>query len=501
MRICITFLLILFFALPVFSTDGDVRIRLQRRYPACRGTLENYYTGDEFGFYDRFRFLTGPWQLHLLMNKARGEEWIDIFSAGIMWSPPGGVFRSVAAGWLKVNLGSGLVMSFPGQWSDVSELALYKPPGIRERMEPASSAWSCRGDPLTGAGAIIRIDGLNISLLLAHSWKDSIGDGHHRTESEIIGRAAIQETLGAARVSAEEWGVTIAAATEDTGGSGSWTRFGADWNLGFSSFTFTGETAAGVDSSGVSAAFWAGPSQDFDNFRHMLMLLRNPPDFPDARTSPPISRECDIGFCYGFRWGVLRRTTLKAGAGTYFMDNDRLLLASSEAEYRFPWSMKVKAGLRTRTESEEFSWRSWIGNTWQPHERFDIRTKVQFTGWNDSGEDSSETGTGVEVRLRYSPLSSMTLGLGGAAFSTDGYNSRLYASGPTFPGEFGSTALWNRGIQLHLSISAEVGNSLFLRARFLRKIIENVSVLGSGWEETEGDSRTEIGFQLDCAFL
>ena len=435
----------------------------------------------------------------LLLDKARGEDWIDIIAAGVIWTPESGSLKSFSAGWLRVDLGSGLVIAYPGGWSDLNVLSLYKPPGIRNRIEPATSAWGCRGNPLTGAGATARFGDLDVSLLAAYSRLDSIGDGHHRTASEIAGKAAIGETLGAIRVSTEEWGVTLAGATGYDSGSRYWVRMGVDWDIDFSTFRFTGETAAGVDSSGASAAFWAAPSQNFGNFKHMLMLLRNPSDFPDERTSPPIGRECDIGFCYGLRWNVFSRTALKAGAGTYYFDNEHLLLASTEAQYRFPWKMEATAGIRSRTETEESSWRAWTGNHWQPHERFNIRTKLSLTGWN-SDEDSTENGTGIELRIRYLPVSQLSLGLGGAAFSTDGYNSRIYAAEAFFPGEFGSTALWDRGFMFHLSVSTEISEDLFLRARFLRKIIEDATVLGSGWEETEGDSRTEFGFQLDCAF-
>lgn len=499
MKSSVILILLLFLSGTVPAFEGDVRIRLHRRFPACRGTIENYYAGDEFGFYDRFRFSSGAIRFLLLLDKARGEEWVDIISGGAIWTPPDGILQSVSVGWLKVDLGSGMVISCPGTWSGSSELALYKPPGIRNRIEPATSAWGCRGNPLTGVGAIARFGDIDVSFLAAYSRLDSIGDGHHRTTSEIAGKATIRETLGAVRVGGEEWGVTLAGAIENDSDSRYWVRMGTDWDLDFSAFRFTGETAAGVDSTGVSAAFWAAPSQHFGNFRHMLMLLRNPSDFPDARTSLPTGRECDIGFCYGFRWNVFSRTALKAGAGTYFNNDEHLLLASSEVQYRFPWSMEATAGIRTRTETEEFSWRTWTGNNWQPFEKFNIRTKLSITGWS-SDEDSTESGTGIELRIRYSPVSLLSLGLGGAAFSTDGYNSRVYAAKAFFPGEFGSTALWDRGFMFHVSMSAEISEYLFLRARFLRKIIEDAAVLGSGWEETEGDSRTEFGFQLDCVF-
>jgi len=50
------------------------------------------------------------------------------------------------------------------------------------------------------------------------------------------------------------------------------------------------------------------------------------------------------------------------------------------------------------------------------------------------------------------------------------------------------------------SISAELREGAFLRARISRQSVENMESLGSGWEETGGGSRTEFGLQLDWAF-
>lgn len=482
------------------SAEGDLRFRLQRRLPGCRGTLENYYTGDEFDFYSRFRYRSDLWRFILLTDKARGEEWGDIIAGGAAWTPEGYPVNSVSVGWLKADLGSGLVLSFPGQFSSLSELSLYKPPTSRNRIEPATSPWGCRSEPLTGIGIMLSTGEMDISILTALSPIDSLVSGYHRTGSEVLGRNAFIEKLAAVRISGQHWGITAAAAARNETPEYDWFRCGSDWNIDLGSLNISGEAAAGADSSGTTIAAWGSFSQNFPLFRHMLTVLRNPAGYPSDRTSPPISRECDTGICYGFRWKTFPRMALKAGTGTYFSEDNSLLLASLEAGYRFPWSMEATVGIRTRTETDEFSWRSWLGSSWQPQTRFKIRTKIQISGWSSSPEDSSETGVGIELKFRYSPKTWLTLDLGGAACSTDGYNSRVYAGGSSFPGVFGSTALYDRSFLLFFQVSAEVSEGFFLRGALGRKIVEDAGFLGSGWEETEGDSRTELGFQLDYAF-
>jgi hypothetical protein len=472
--------------------EGDLRFRLQRRIPDCRGTLEHYYTGDEYES-DLFRFI-------LLTDKARGEDWVDIIAGGAIWTPAGSPVNSVSAGWLKAYLGSGLVIAFPGRFSSISELALYKPPNARNRIEPATSPWSCRGNSLTGAGVLLSAGGIDISVLAALSPIDSLSGGYHRSSSEVQCRNVLTEKLAAVRISGRKWGVTAAASSMNDSTEYSWFRCGIDWNTDLGGMNLSGETSVGVDSSGTTAAAWGSLSQDLTVFRHMLMVMRNPENYPSERTSPPISRDCDIGFCYGFRWKAFPRMALKAGGGTYFHENSSLLLASFETKYRFPWHMEATTGIRTRTEDDEFSWRCWLGNSWQPQNRLNIRTKLQVSGWSSSSDDSTETGAGLELKFRYMPENWLTLDFGGAACSTDGYNSRIYAGGSSFPGVFGSTVLYDRSFLLFCEASAEISDGFFLRCVFERKAVEDVEVLGSGWEETEGDSRTELGFQLDYAF-
>ncbi len=481
-------------------TEGDLRFRLQRRLPDCRGTLENYYTGNEFDFYSRFRFRSDLWRFIFLTDKARGEEWADIIAGGASWTPEGHPVSSVSAGWLKADLGTGLVMSFPGRFSSLSELSMYKPPNSRNRIEPATSPWGCRAEPLTGIGIMLQAGGMDISILTALSPIDSICGGYHRTVSEVLGRSALTEKLAAVRVSWQHLGITAAAASRNETPEYRWFRCGTDWNANVGSLNLAGEAAAGTDSSGTAIAGWGSLSQEFSEFRHMLTVLHNPPGYPSDRTSPPISRECDIGICYGFRWKMFPGMALKAGTGTYFNQDTSLLLASIEAAYRFPWSMEAAIGLRTRTETDCASFRTWLGTTWQPQSRLKIRTKIQISGWSSSPEDSSETGVGIELKFRYIPRNWLTLNLGGAACSTDGYNSRVYASASSFPGEFGSTALYNKSFLFFFGVAAEISEGFFLRGAVERKIVEDTEFLGSGWEETEGDSRTELGFQLDYAF-
>lgn len=486
--------------LSMARAGGDMRFRLQRRSPDPRGILENFYTGDRWDFYSRFMYSSPVWGFTFLTDKARGEDWGDILGGGATWTPAAGPVTSVSGGFLRADMGTGLVIAVPGSFSDVSELSMYKPPNSRNRIQPATSPRGCRGEPLIGGGVVMSAGGLDISLLASLSPIDSLAGGYHRTPSEVLARGAFTEKLAAVRLARWGVGITGMAASRDRGDGYSWMRLGTDWSANFGGWNSSGEVAVGGDPSGSEVAGWTALSRRATHFRHMVTVLRNPENFPVERSSAPVSRQCDIGVVTGFRWRVIPGAAVKAGAGAYFSETDDLLLASTEFEYRFPWSMTGSLGLRTRTESNRFAWRSWLGSVWQPHDLLSIRTKVQLSGWNDSQLDSTESGSGLELKLRYTRGRGFRLDLGGAACSTDGYNSRVYAGGSSFPGVFSSTAIYGRTILLFSQLSVSVTDELWLRGAVSSRTVDGASSLGSGWEETQGDSRTDFGFQLDYAF-
>jgi hypothetical protein len=327
---------------------------------------------------------------------------------------------------------------------------------------------------------------------------DSIGQGYHRTPGEIAGRGAWLEKLGALRVSRGSLGFTAAGALRENDDGSDWFRAGVDWSVEWDRWTSSGEVALGSDDAGTDAAGWTSLAFETDRFRSMIMLMRNPQDFPDERSSAPVSRTCDPGLAMGARWRIAGGLVLKAGTGAWFQDLNDLLTAATQLEWRMPFSLQVIAGTRGRIQDDIRQWRCWTGLQWKPHRLFSIRTKVQFSGWSDSGADSTQSGSGIEIKVRYLPLEGITLDAGGASCSTDGYDSRVYFSGAAFPGVFSSTAIYDRTLVLFLQCSAGLSEGMTLRGAVSWRRTDGAVSLGSGWEETQGDSRTEFGLQLDC---
>jgi len=487
-----------------YSIEGDIRTRIWRRFPDCRGTLGGEYTGDEYSLYNRIRISAGGLDLSLLMDKNRGEDWVDIIAGGCRWNSSSSPFTSVSAGWLKSKLGSGVIFSYPGSWTGVDNLNLCKPPGIRDYIRLATSSWGIRGEPMTGIGTQLSVGTYNLSVLSAYSKIDGSGEGYHRTPSEIADRVSITELLGVFRLSIPEAGITAAVirrAFEDDSTSLVY-RGGVDWRLNFEDFLISGEAGIGqffVDTV-LSFAGWAALTQNLDLFKHNITIYRLPEGFPETRASFPIGTSCDFGAGYGFRFRPFERTTFSAGVRTQFIDDEYLLKFSGEIQQRLEGRLLFTLGGRNSGSEDDNSYRLWLKTTWDPGRKIHLSAKVQATGWQDSESDSSETGTGGEFRLRYDLNSQWRLWAGAIAFSTRGYNSRIYAAEIVFPGEFGSVSLWDSGFMLQGAVSLSIPNGFKLTARGYWKNFENLKVIGSGWEETVGNSRYGAGLQVDYSF-
>ncbi len=479
------------------QADGEVRLRLFRRFPDCRGTLEDVYAGDEWSFMERIEFGVHPVGGVLLLEKDRGEEWIDLVSGGLACEPDNGAGPSFYAGWLEARFGSGLVLAHPGAWSGSGPGTYSKPPSIRSRIRLSRSSWSADGNGLTGVAGCFSVGNVSFHFLQGLSRIDRSEGGYHRTSGEIDSRGAVRETLSAVRMSVGPLGVTAAAGSEKDEETLEWQRAGIDLQFAKGAFLLSGEAALGIIQRETSVAWWGSMTQSTADFRHSLTAYGVPGVFPGSRSSPPVDGNSDPGIRYGFRWKVFPGTTVSAGARLLLREGGNLT-ASAQLERRFGSGLEGRISYRSSSSGGETSRRLLSACTWEPGHRLSLTGRLQFTRW--SGADSTECGTAFEFRVKYAMLDELQLRAGAAAFSTGGYSSRVYAAELAFPGEFGSIALYDMGFLLQASAMLRLHEHMSIRTRIAWQTREGAGHLGSGWEETGGPERTEAGLQLDYSF-
>lgn len=480
-------------AILALNLPGDIRTRCFFSFPEPRGIEEGYWAGDLTCFYQRLRFSAGNWRAVVLTEKDEGEEWGDLVAGGLGYSR--GTDVTACAGALRVQFAHGLVLGHSGSWGSSDPLSLSKAASWRMRLEPAESPGVSDAAPLTGVAAGYSTGAVFLAGVLSRSFIDPGETGLHRSPSEIDSRGSIKRDLGAFRVGWGPFGVSCAAVSDQEDSvSASAYRAGADLLLRSENSVLTGEFSTDFDST---ADFILSASRGLPDFRHGITLSRSTGQMPETSGSFSTSHRFAAG--YGVRWKPLPLLLVDCG----------VLVLQRELEDRVKTSLMLTQNLANRTEltqrislSEGGGERTLSGRLtagWSPNRDITLSLKVPVARFTSSNSPD-ESGIGIEARLKHRLTDLLEYGVSLAGCSTDGWNSRVYAYSLSFPGEYGSAALYDRTTLLQASLSFNIDDGTVLRLKGSWYCMEGADALGTGWEETSGSSRTNAGMQLDWKF-
>ncbi len=474
----------------VTGISGDFRMRAEQSWPDPAGITENLWRGSSISFYERLRFDFGLWSTVLLTEKDPGEEWGDLITGGVSYTDPD-VIRA-AAGALRVQFAHGLILCHPGPWSGGDPLSLSKAPGWRMRMELSESPGANDADPLTGAAVEYLFNRVTISTVLGWSKIDTGSSGLHRTETEIENRRAVDEKLAVVRTGSGPVGISFAFTQQSEDSTEeSFSRIGIDFFGENEDAVFTGEAASDLDST---FNFLISGSRGLADFRHALTVSRYTGNWP--RSAGSFGTNHRIGAGYGLRWRPAQGITLDAGALVLDREEEDSFKAGFQLSERVGNRTSLTQRFKLTATEEERTFRTQVAASWSPFSDLTLTLKVP-AAWYISHSDPDENGTGVEIRLKHSPVTDLDITVSAAAGSTNGWNSRIYAYSLSFPGEFGSQALYNSSVLLQGAVSAHISESAIFRLKGSWYSMEGAEFLGSGSSETEGPSRTSAGIQID----
>ena len=475
------------------NLPGDIRSRWCISFPQPRGIEENYWAGSGTSFYQRLRLASEGFEAVLLTEKDEGEEWGDLLTGGLRYSSDSGL--TTAAGALSVQFANGLVLSHSGSWGSSDPLSLSKAVSWRMRIENAESPGAADAGPLAGIAAGNSFGKISVAAVLARSNLDPGETGLHRSPSEIHSRGTIKRDLAAFRTGYGPAGFSFAwVKDEEDSLETTCYRIGADLFLESENSVLTAEFCTDFDST---ADFIVSASRGLPELRHGITVSRNTGDMKETSESFATSHRFGAG--YGLRWRPLPALLLDGGVlylqgdqedriktGLQFTENP-----GNRTELSQCFRLSVSEGEQTLTGR--------FAASFSPGRNFTISMKVPLSHFASSYEDD-ETGLGVEVRLRQRMSDTFEYSISAAGCSTEGWNSRVYAYSLSFPGQFGSAVLYDRAALLQASVSLHIEESAILRAKWSWYCKEGEESLGSGWEETEGASRTAFGLQLDWNF-
>lgn len=131
---------------------------------------------------------------------------------------------------------------------------------------------------------------------------------------------------------------------------------------------------------------------------------------------------------------------------------------------------------------------------------FTLKNRVEFSEYQ-TPVTATEKGTVFIQDVQYKPLRGAITFIGRAAyFSTDGYNSRLYAFENDLLYQFSVPALQDKGMRYFLLIRYKPIRSVDVWLKLGSTVYTNKNTVGSGLDEINGNARTDLKIQVRYSF-
>lgn len=131
---------------------------------------------------------------------------------------------------------------------------------------------------------------------------------------------------------------------------------------------------------------------------------------------------------------------------------------------------------------------------------FTFRTRAEFT-WFDKKMPDAENGWLVYADLLYKPSpGKLSASLRLQYFNTDGYNSRIYAYEDDILYSYSIPVFYGKGYRYYINFNYDILKKISIWIRFAETYYTGKSVIGSGLDEIDKHTRTEVKLQIISAF-
>jgi hypothetical protein len=518
------------------------------RYPGSRDRLLVKYR-----YHYQKRLLWG-----LTMEKDAGEEFFsgsnrhgfDFYSGYVQLNDLGPV-KSLLIGDYQVTAGQGLTL-----WSGPAFGKSFFPSALYRRQEPLKNYGSA-DETLFFRGIAFSVAVKNFTWLAFFSSKpvdanitDTLSSGikvfsafqqtgYHRTPSEIGDENAISETAaGGSVIFKNHWlkiGSTIAGYTysgikqppdalfrkyEFRGKQ--LVNAGLDYSLSFRKIQLFGETSWGNHAFATLNGALLNPHQ-----RVAFSLLQR---YYDAQyyaryagavsenSSPCNENALYLGTVFQpfrfwkitayadfFRFPLLTYTLRQPSSGSdIFVQADFNPVKSLMFYLRF--RNKSTATNFTNDDSSFERMENQITNAMRLHCRYQVsrnlklQSRLEFKTVNG---DSTGKANGFllyeDIVYRFSKIP-VQLSLRYLFYRTDDYTARIYAYEDDVLYSYSSPALYDEGNRSYIMLRYDMNKNLTLWLKWAQTYIDDISSLGSGLDEIEGNIRSEIKLQVRWVF-
>lgn len=478
--------------------------------------------------------------------KGRQSKGFDFYSFHLFARKIGAI-QSLALGDFTVNMGQGLI-----HWQSLAFKKSVDVMGVKRQsaiLRPYSSAGEFYFH--RGAGITIRKKKMEVTAfasvrkLSANFVADTVNNedfissfltsGYHRTESELADRNKLtQSTFGgniayknnrwqigingvyyqfSSPVQKRDEPYNLYAVSGDN-----WYNFSVDYSYTYKNLHFFGEAAADkdfdkafvnglllsvdpkVDISMVQRTIAAGYQAVNGNAFTENTYPTNETGFYLGATIRPATGWRIDAYADVFKFPWLKYLVDAPSSGKDFLTQLTYTPNKQTEIYsRFRHESKQANQSANSTETNFLvflprqNWRTQV--SFKPGAALTLRSRVEML-WYDKKRNNSEKGFLGFADVGYKPMMKPFSGiLRLQYFETDGYNSRLYAYENDVLYSYSIPAFFDKGFRYYLNLNYDLSRKLTIWLRWAQTIYSDKQSIGSGLDEIQGNSRSELRLQ------
>ncbi len=535
-------------------------LETQRGYTQAPSPSVSRYAGNKMSLYTRYTFKTRRnFQAGFVAEKDAGEEFFagsnpngfDHYSFYAQLTDVGRI-KSLVVGDFNADFGQGLTL-----WSSTTFGKSSDVMGYRKRGRGIYRYSSTNENQfLRGAGATVRFGKFYISAFGSYknidaNISDSLIDGEivftsrptsglHRTPSEIRNKKTLGEMVVGGNINTSLKNLRIGATGSLVNLDGTYggapqlyksfepalsnrVNVGVDASYSLGNHMLYGEVAHTLN---YGSALIAGGTFRLHPLFNMAILGRSyAKDYSSyytAALSEGTGNANEKGLLSAFSFKPIKHWEISGYAdffsSTWFRYNvsspsrgsEYLLQATysprSSVSFNLRYRYKQKEK-NTTVDSSQLRWVLPYNNqslrlhcAYSPTRTIELKSRIEFS-WYEAEEGNPEKGLLIYQDVSYRPAKiPLTLTARFAIYDTDGWNSRIYAYENDVLYSFSIPAYYSQGTRFYIIGKYSINRNIDIWVRYAQSYFANTTKIGSGLDEIQGPTRSDLRAQIRIRF-
>lgn len=512
------------------------------------------YLGNQGNYYQRFNYRSNNLSLNLTQTKTPGERIDGVtefpFSSGHFAVRNVGPLKTLVVGDYGLFFGQGLTMwtglAF-GKGREVRRAAFRNERGVRPFQ--SSDRFNYQRGVAATVGETIQVSGFysnrphTASVVQGDSVRFPTQSPRYQTEAQLGRKHNINQELYGGRVNYQfdygQVGITGYRTEFDhhiTRGNALYQQFdfegrdhsvfGADFRLFFSNLTVFGEASRSENGGWGVVSGLDHPLGDrtdisvtYRNYSKDFQSLYGS-GFGEVSGNP----RNEQGLYTGISHDVSDALSVSAYFDRFRFDYPRFgTNGPTEGydwmglfEYQFSRQKELYVWMRNRIRENDYRVQDALGRDtfvigedergsirtqfeYQVHPRLRLRSRVEFLRAKDAGQEY-EYGMLLFQDFRWQATSSLRLDARVTMFQSESFTSRVFQFENDLLYVLSNPALFDRGQRSYILFRYEAFDFLDLYAKYGITIYENRQTVGSGLDESIGNTRSNFGIQARVSF-